>query len=147
VSATRRYTNDTTVQANATSLLATLLNQYFYPNPNASQGVFNLSEGPWWESGTIWQTYMDFAQYTGDETFSETVGAALTSASYNETHDYLGENHNYTQTVESRWNDDIMWYALAGMLSGRLLWFPWKEWMLSRPLQPLLEVKCTDRML
>lgn len=58
---------------------------------------------------------MDYARYTGSDQFSETIGKALVINSYDNAHDFFGTNHTYVSLVVGRWNDDVEWYAQAGM--------------------------------
>jgi mannan endo-1,6-alpha-mannosidase len=58
---------------------------------------------------------MDYAKYTRSNKFQQLVGSALVDNSYGRVHDFLGTDHTYNSVVLARWNDDIMWYAQAGL--------------------------------
>jgi mannan endo-1,6-alpha-mannosidase len=123
--------------SSATDALQSLISQYYNPSPSSTNGTFDTSLGPWWESGTIWQTFADYTAYSnasGTETasfisfidaetsniFADTFSTALTRGSFNGTHDFLGDNHTFWSTAGSRWNDDIEWWAEAVVAGGEL---------------------------
>jgi mannan endo-1,6-alpha-mannosidase len=58
---------------------------------------------------------MDFARYSHSNEFKEVIGHALVDDSYARAHDFFGTNLTYVSIVVGRWNDDVQWYAQAGV--------------------------------
>ncbi|EFP77525.2 uncharacterized protein PGTG_03481 [Puccinia graminis f. sp. tritici CRL 75-36-700-3] len=90
----------------ATRMAMKNLMSYYTPN---SQGIFNEKQMPWHESGMVWDLNFDYAKWTGDTQFLNTVTQALVHQSRDDAHDFLGPG----EQVEGQWNDDIMWPALV----------------------------------
>ncbi|PLW27520.1 hypothetical protein PCANC_25143 [Puccinia coronata f. sp. avenae] len=80
------------------------LMSYFIPS---SRGVFNETQTPWHESGMIWGLHFDYARWTGDTQYLDTVTRALFNQSNGDRHDFLAAG------VKEQWNDDILWPSQA----------------------------------
>lgn len=110
VNTTSSISTKEVISSNATTTLSLLLNAHYLGTVDAASGTFDRSQqGPWWESGTIWATYTDYALWTGDGQYRSTVANALKLASAGDVQDFLGADHNYTSTTLGYWNDDIQW--------------------------------------
>lgn len=109
-----------TNRSHALNLIFSKLTEYYHSSPNVTEGIFDQSISPWWESGSIFETYMDYAKYTGSRTYRKLVGEALVLNSYGEAHDFFGTNHEYVSIVVGRWNDDVEWYAQAVVAGAEL---------------------------
>lgn len=95
----------------ATSQAMKNLMSYYRPS---STGVFDQAETPWHESGMIWGMHFDYAKWSGDTQFLNTVIGALVNASYTTSHDFLGGDQvTIVETLLGRWNDDILWPSQA----------------------------------
>ncbi|PLW50196.1 hypothetical protein PCASD_01902 [Puccinia coronata f. sp. avenae] len=76
------------------------LMSYFIPN---SRGSFNETLTPWHESGMIWGMHFDYARWTGDTQYLDTVTRALFNQSNGARHNFLAPG------AKEQWNDDILW--------------------------------------
>ncbi|KAH6720279.1 glycoside hydrolase [Leptodontidium sp. MPI-SDFR-AT-0119] len=112
-----------TVKSHALTSILSKLTEYYHASPNVTSGLFDQSISPWWESGSIFETYMDFAKYTGSAKYKNLVGEALVLNSYGQAHDFFGTDHEYVSIVVGRWNDDVEWYAQA-VVAGAELYGP-----------------------
>ncbi|KAL2074147.1 hypothetical protein VTL71DRAFT_7925 [Oculimacula yallundae] len=112
-----------TESSHALTSIFSKLTEYYHSSPNITAGLFDQTLSPWWESGSIFETYMDYEKYTGSTKYQSLVGEALVLNSYGEVNDFFGTDHDYVSTVLGRWNDDVLWYALAAV-SGAELYRP-----------------------
>ncbi|KAG4414613.1 hypothetical protein IFR04_012267 [Cadophora malorum] len=112
-----------TSQSHAITSVLSRLTEYYHSSPNVTEGLFDQSISPWWESGSIFNTYMDFAKYTGSTKYKALVGEALVLNSYGKAHDFFGTDHEFVSIVVGRWNDDVEWYAQA-VVAGAELYGP-----------------------
>ncbi|KUJ12476.1 family 76 glycoside hydrolase [Mollisia scopiformis] len=115
----RQPTSKTDYTQASTEVLSKLM-EYYHASPNVTAGLFDQSISPWWESGSIFETYMDYAKYAASNQFAVQVGEALVINSYDQAHDFFGTNHSYVSLVVGRWNDDVEWYAQAVAAGGEL---------------------------
>ena len=68
----------------------------------------------WYESGIYWGALLDYARTFNDNQFGNDVGTALGLASFGSVGSFLGSNAAIAATLQGKWNDDIMWWGLAG---------------------------------
>ncbi|KAM0754499.1 family 76 glycoside hydrolase [Meredithblackwellia eburnea MCA 4105] len=102
---------DTKSLKNATAQALQNLFSYYVPS---SSGVFNENTTPWHQSGMIWGQYMDYLKWSGDAQFHSRVAGALSNMSYTDEQDFLHSKYATLQeTLEGKWNDDILWPAQA----------------------------------
>lgn len=120
---------DTTNQQAVTSALRTMVDNLmaYYNAPGASsQGTINpntnsdASGFQWYEGGIMWGVLSEYMKTTGDLTHATTVVNALTLASYGEVGSFLGTNEVIAITLEGKWNDDILWWALGPSIFGEM---------------------------
>jgi mannan endo-1,6-alpha-mannosidase len=106
--------------------MVTNLIKYYVPGKTASTGTIlqNPSKGPegfqWYEGGIMWGAMMEYIKTTGDATYSTTIVNALTEASYGKVSNFLGNSPKFAETVDGKWNDDILWYALPVATGGEV---------------------------
>jgi hypothetical protein len=121
--------NDNKDVSNAQKQIAKVLMNYYKPNSVGSIPQ-KESEGPdgfqWFEMGFLCKIYLTYhagmavAQYmdVGDDiTFMETFSGALGNASFGRHASFLGPKNllNFSAAT-GKWNDDILWWGIAGIL-------------------------------
>ena len=105
--------------------VASRLMTYYIPNdqgavpPNTANDASGIQ---WFESGILWGAMMDYAKVSGDAQFVTTVTTALVSAAYGPAANFLGPAglQDISATLQGRWNDDIMWWAMGPAVGGQL---------------------------
>ena len=106
-------------------MVGNLMN-YYKPGQTAEKGVIrpNTSPGPdgfqWYEGGIMWGAVMEYIRLTGDTTYTETISQALVLASEGQTASFLGRIPTLAETLEGKWNDDILWWALPCVTSAEI---------------------------
>jgi mannan endo-1,6-alpha-mannosidase len=107
--------------AQAVKKAAETVMKYYTPN---SQGAIpentasDASGMQWYESGILWGVMMDYVQITNDQTYVNTVSAALSNASFGDAASFLGgSSSSILAKLTGKWNDDILWWAF-GCVSG-----------------------------
>ncbi|CAI4214823.1 unnamed protein product [Parascedosporium putredinis] len=93
--------------------LATNLMGYYRSQPETTVKGFPPILGVW-VSGLVWSTLIDYQHYTGDDTFSGEVTAALTNE------ELLGANNDflYDRNVSFRATDDVANLGLAALTAA-----------------------------
>ncbi|KAI8833918.1 Six-hairpin glycosidase-like protein [Chytridium lagenaria] len=77
----------------------------------------------WHESGMYWQTYLEYRKYFGDSQYDTFVSGQMAIASFYDQGDFLDGNSGIQATLQGKWNDDILWWALAA-ITGAEIWGP-----------------------
>ena len=110
--------NDKTSIAAAQKGIAAKLMSYYSPSPLGTIPE-KASEGPdgfqWYDMGIYWGAMMEYSLLTSDSTYFKTIGGALANASFGPTASFLGDAalQQFSATT-GKWNDDILWWGLAG---------------------------------
>ena len=118
-------TDEASTNAALKKMVTNLMN-YYVPGQTAEKGVIrpNTSPGPdgfqWYEGGIMWGAIMEYIRLTGDTTYSETVSQALVLASEGQTASFLGKIPTLAETLEGKWNDDILWWGLPCVTSAEI---------------------------
>jgi len=109
-------TNPASINA-ATQQAITNLMTYYSDN---SLGVFDQTQTPWFMSGVIWNTLLDSLKWGGNNEFASTAIWGLSNATFGTEQDALGGAQAEAQGLLGKWNDDILWYALATISGGEI---------------------------
>jgi mannan endo-1,6-alpha-mannosidase len=68
----------------------------------------------------MWGALMEYIKTTGDATFATPIVNALTEASFGTVSSFLGAQPTFAETIEGKWNDDILWWALPVVTAGEV---------------------------
>jgi hypothetical protein len=108
------------VQVAAKQMASGLLE--YYKKSHDGQGVVTPSSAKdssgvqWYESGLYWGAFMEYARVFGDNSFAGEASTALNLASFGKVASFLGPNAMLAASLQGKWNDDIMWFGLAGII-------------------------------
>jgi mannan endo-1,6-alpha-mannosidase len=117
---------DATAVASAANKMASQLIAFYTTSPGSDgQGAVAQSSASdasgiqWYESGIYWGGILEYSKVYNDQQFGSTIASALGLAS-GSTGSFLGSNSILAATLLGKWNDDIMWWALATMNAAEL---------------------------
>lgn len=114
---------DVTNQAQMKAALAQMSDRLlgYYSTLQTSDGAIlnnqrsDSSGFQWYENGIMWGAIMEHTKATGYDKNLQTTVNAITMASYGPVASFLGTNVISAATLEGKWNDDILWWALPAL--------------------------------
>ncbi|KAJ2994805.1 hydrolase 76 protein [Globomyces sp. JEL0801] len=112
--------NDQQAMLKAAQGIAKNLMNYYVPGKTASQGTILPNTAKTAQGGIMWGVMMDYMKATGDQQYSTAVVNGLTLASYGPTASFLGKTASIAETLEGKWNDDILWWALGPVTGAEI---------------------------
>ncbi|KAI8893312.1 glycoside hydrolase [Globomyces pollinis-pini] len=109
----------------ATKKVAAQLMSYYTPKTSGGGSILpSAKNGPegfqWFEGGIMWGAVMEYQKLTGDDQYKTTVTNGLTLASYGPVGSFLGKNRASQISIQGKWNDDILWWALGGLYGAEI---------------------------
>ncbi|KAI8897453.1 glycosyl hydrolase family 76-domain-containing protein [Globomyces pollinis-pini] len=98
----------------------------YYDESASQQGTIPPKVGDsekgwqWYEGGIMWGLMLDYIRLSGNHTYGNTIVNGLTKASFGPIGSFLGSIPKLSETLEGKWNDDILWWAMAVTNAGEL---------------------------
>ncbi|KAJ3302832.1 hydrolase 76 protein [Kappamyces sp. JEL0829] len=101
---------------------------YYKPNsqgcvlPNTAKDASGFQ---YYEGGIMWGAMLEYMKTTQgsdspDLSFATTVVNGLTLSSFGTVGSFLGKNQITAETLEGKWNDDILWWALPAATGAEM---------------------------
>jgi mannan endo-1,6-alpha-mannosidase len=85
--------------------------------PNSAQDSTGFQ---WFEGGIMWGAMFEYMKTLGDQQYVETISQALVLASFGEIASFLGAIPTLAETLQGKWNDDILWWAMGPITGAEL---------------------------
>ncbi|KAJ3270127.1 hydrolase 76 protein [Terramyces sp. JEL0728] len=67
----------------------------------------------WYEGGIMWGAMLEYIKVSGDNSFIGKISNAIQLSGSGTTGSFLGISSTVSETIGGRWNDDILWWAIA----------------------------------
>lgn len=85
--------------------------------PNSSPDASGIQ---WYESGIYWNAVLDHVRSSKNQQTGNVASTALGLASNGNVGSFLGANSALAAALQGKWNDDILWYALAAVAGAEI---------------------------